>query len=156
MIGEERIRESVEKAIQGSELFLVDIKLQGEDRIFVEVDRMDGVSIEDCVDLNKQVRAILDEEAGGLFELSVSSPGLDEPFKVPEQFTKNLGSEVSVLTRSGQKMKGVLDEVDDEGITLRTQKKERIKGNKKKELVEKDHRLRFDELKETKAVIAIK
>lgn len=156
MIGEDRIRETVERNIRESELFLVDVKVHGEDRIFVEVDRMEGVSIEDCVELNKKLRSILDEEEGGLFELNVSSPGLDEPFKVHDQYLKNLGNEVSVITRSGQRMNGVLGEVDDEGILLRTQKKERIKGKKKKEPVEKEHRLSFDELKETKAVIAIK
>jgi ribosome maturation factor RimP len=156
MIGEDRVREAIEQTIQGSELFLVDVKVHGEDRIFVEVDRMDGVSIEDCVELNKQVRAILDEEERGLFELNVSSPGLDERFKVFRQYRKNLGKEVSVITRSGQRMKGVLDDVSDDGILLRTRKRERVEGKKKKELVEKEHRLSFDELKETKAVIGIK
>ncbi|MFB6257155.1 MAG: ribosome assembly cofactor RimP [Flavobacteriales bacterium] len=155
MIEEEEVKQLVESVVQERSLFLVDVQVHPDDRVFVEVDRMDGISVEDCGALNQKVRQAL-EEKGENFEVNVASPGLDEPFKVSHQFKKNLGQEVSVLTRNGQQIKGVLDEVDGEGIRVRTRKKERVQGKKKKELVEREHRFAFDELKETKAVIGVK
>ncbi len=152
---EAQLRRIVEGLLEGSELFLVDLRVQEEDRIFVEVDRMDGISIDDCVELNQKLRELLDEE-GANFEVNVASPGLDEPFKVAPQYRKNIGQEVSVLTRSGQRINGLLEEVDDSGIRIKTSKKERVKGKKKKELVEREHHFAFEQLKETKAVVAIK
>lgn len=134
---------------------MVDFEVRDDDRVFVEVDRMDGISIEDCVSLNREFRSAL-EEKGLNFEVNVASPGLDEPFKVPPQYRKNIGQEVSVLTRNGQRINGLLEDVDDSGIRLKTSKKERVKGKKKKELVEREHRFAFDQLKETKALVAIK
>ncbi len=155
MIEEAEVKQLVQEAIEERSLFLVDIQVQSDDRVFVEVDHMDGISVDDCVEVNQKLRQAL-EERGENFEVNVASPGLDEPFKVPGQYQKNLGQEVSVLTRSGQRVNGILDQVDGEGILLRTQKKERVKGKKKKELVEREHRFGFDELKETKAIIGIK
>ena len=155
MIEEAEVKKIIEDAIEGSSLFLVDLQVHSDDRVFVEIDRMDGISVDDCVEVNKNVKQAL-EDRGQDYEVNVASPGLDEPFKVPAQYRKNLGQEVSVLTRSGQRINGVLDNVDGEGILIRTSKKERVQGKKKKERVEREHRFAFDELKETKAVIGIK
>lgn len=154
MVEEVEVKRLVEEAIEGSSLFLVDIEVRTDDRVFVEVDRMDGISVDDCVEVNQKIRQLL-EDRGENFEVNVASPGLDEPFKVSQQYQKNLGNEVSVLTRNGQRINGVLQSVDGEGILLLTQKKERVKG-KKKEWVEREHRFAFDDLKETKAIIGIK
>ncbi len=145
----------VREAIKGTALFLVDVKVHQDERVFVEVDRMDGISVDDCVEVNQKLRDLL-EEKGENFEVNVASPGLDEPFKVPDQYKKNLGSEVSVMTRNGQRINGILDEVDGEGVRIRTLKKERVKGKKKKETVEREHRFAFEDLKEIKAVVGVK
>lgn len=155
MIEAEQVEQLVGETIKGTFLFLVDVQVHPDDRVFVEVDRMDGISVDDCVEVNQKLRQLL-EDRGENFEVNVASPGLDEPFKVADQYQKNLGNEVSVMTRSGQRINGILDEVDGEGIRIRTQKKERVKGKKKKETVEREHRFAFDELKETKAVVGVK
>lgn len=155
MVEEVEVKRLVEESIEGTSLFLVDVEVHSDDRVFVELDHMDGISVDDCVEVNQKLRQAL-EDRGENFEVNVASPGLDEPFKVPHQYRKNLGKEVSVLTRNGQRINGVLDSVDGEGILLRTQKKERVKGKKKKEWVEREHRFAFDDLKETKAIIGVK
>ena len=37
------------------------------------------------------------------FELSVSSPGLDQPFVVPQQYLKNIGRKISAITKEKYK-----------------------------------------------------
>lgn len=155
MIEAEQVERLAGESIKGTSLFLVDVQVQPDDKVVVEVDRMDGISVDDCVEVNQKLRSLL-EDRGENFEVNVASPGLDEPFKVPDQYQKNLGSEVSVMTINGQRINGILDKVDGKGIQIRTLKKERVKGKKKKETVEREHRFSFDELKETKAVVGVK
>ena len=56
-----------------------------------------GVSVKDCVDVSRNIEHNLDREKD--FELQVSSPGLDQPFMVMQQYLKNIRKQVSVTTQ---------------------------------------------------------
>jgi ribosome maturation factor RimP len=47
----------------------------------IYIDKPDGVSIDDCERVSRQVSALLDVEdpVSGKYQLEVSSPGLDRP-----------------------------------------------------------------------------
>jgi len=90
------------------------------------------------------------------FELSVSSPGLLEPFVVHKQYVKNIGRRVTVKTHEGSKQEGLLEEVTEEHIRLTDKVKERIEGRKSKQWVDKEYLFKFEEIKETKVVISFK
>src|SRR5690554_5054700 len=90
-------------------LFIVDISISPKNVIQVELDCEDGnVAILDCVSVSRNIEHNLDREEQD-FELSVSSAGLDRPFRVLKQYYKNIGQEVKVLLKEkNQSLEGVL------------------------------------------------
>jgi len=54
-----------------------------------------GVSLEECVLLNRLVRQVLDEKSEfyGQYSLEVASPGLDRPLKTKEDFMRCLNKQ---------------------------------------------------------------
>ena len=138
-------------------LFIVEIAISSNNVIQVELDVEDGnVAINDCVSVSRNIEHNLDREEQD-FELSVSSAGLDKPFRVLQQYTKNVGNEVKVqLMEKNNTIEGMLTEVGENGIKLTTTSKERVEGKKKKEVVVQEHEFTFEEIKETKIVISFK
>ena len=132
--------------------FLVEIKGKTSNNIKVFIDSDTGASIDKLVKLNRRLYKMI-EEAGffpdGDFSLEVSSPGLDEPFKLQRQYIKNIGRDVEVLLNDGVKNEGKLLEVSDQKIVVQEEKGK----NKKKELVL--HTILFENIKNTKIQIKI-
>ena len=91
-------------------------------RVYVEGDN--GVTLDQCADVSRQVAAILDVEdpISGAYQLQVSSPGLDRTLFEPAQYTAYVGQQIKVRTRVATEGKrnhvGVLLEVSDAGIRL--------------------------------------
>ena len=96
------------------------------------------------------------QEEGAEFELLVSSPGLDKPFKVQQQYIKNIEKDVTVIFKEHGSITGTLKEVDDNKIVVETSSKERLEGKKKKVLVVKQNEILFNDIKETRVVISFK
>lgn len=69
-------------------------------RIYIESEQ--GVGIEDCERVSRQVGALLDVEdpIAGEYALEVSSPGMDRRLFKIGQYAHYMGSEVSVKLRS--------------------------------------------------------
>lgn len=154
MIAKTEIKKLVEEKLD-EKMFVVDITVSTSNVINVFVDSYDGMTIEKCIEISRHVEHSLDREKED-FALQVSSPGLTEPFKVKEQFFKYTGREVEVLTTGNEKLEGLLQEAGEEEIVLETSKREKVEGHKKKQLVVKQHKLKYDEIKSAKAVISFK
>lgn len=152
MISDLHIRNLSEKAIEGTDCFLVDVHVTPMNRIIVLIDREGGVGIKQCVEVSRFIEKSLDRDAED-FELEVSSAGLDQPFKVLRQYQKNIGREVDVKLTDGKKIKGNLISANENGITIQQIIRERIEGRKAKQNVEKNFSFTFPEIKETKVVI---
>lgn len=152
MISDLHIRELAERALEGTESFLVDVHVTPMNKIIVLIDGDGGVNIRQCVEVSRFIEKSLDRDAED-FELEVSSSGLDQPFKVLRQYQKNLGKEVDVKLKDGKKVKGNLISATENGITIQQISKERIEGRKAKQNVEKNFDFSFPEIKETKIVI---
>ena len=153
MITKEQITEMVQSHIVDKGLFLVDVNVGKANDIKVLLDSMEGVSIEECVEISRWLSAIL-EDAGDNFSLEVSSPGLDAPLMIRQQYEKNIGRDVEVIFTDGKKKKGKLLEVSADGILIETTEKQLAGGSQKKKkdvLVKKS--CSFDEIKSTKVVI---
>jgi ribosome maturation factor RimP len=65
-------------------------------RVYIDAD--DGVTIEDCERVSKQVSDLLDVEnvLASSYTLEVSSPGLDRLLFKPEQYAESIGETVDV------------------------------------------------------------
>jgi len=155
MITKEIIKTVVEEWLAKGDYFLVDIQMDGDDRIVVEIDCADGVWIEDCAELSRFLQERLGDELGD-FELEVGSAGLGQPFKVEQQYLNHVGDEVEVVTADGQKLSGVLKEVEGRHFTVTTQEKQVPEGKKRPVKVDVDRQFSMDEVKSTRYLLAFK
>jgi len=136
-------------------MFLVEITVNERNVINIFVDSYDGLTIEQCVNISRHVEHSFDREEED-FELQVSSPGLSEKFKVKEQYIKYVGRAIDLVTVSDIELEGAILSATEEGIILETSSRELVEGHKKKQLVVKQHHLKYDEIKSAKAVISFK
>ena len=155
MISKGYIEELVEEKIAGTEYFIVDINVSSSNQIRVEIDGDQGVKINDCVQISRHIEGNLDREETD-FELTVSSAGMDQPFKILRQYQRYLGREVETKTTSGEKLKGKLISADEKEIVIETSRKEKIEGKKKKQLIIENQLVPMEQVKETKVVISFK
>lgn len=155
MIDQELIKKIVEEYVVGTSMFVVDVAVRPGNIIVVEVDSDNPIGIDDCIVLSKYIESKLDREQDD-FELEVGSSGLSSPFRIPRQYQKNIGNEVEVLTKKGQKLSGILKSVDDNGFVVTTRKMVKLEGAKRKTEVEEDFPFNYDEIKYTKYLIRFK
>lgn len=155
MILKTTINQIVENYLDNTDYYLVDVKVTPDNRISVEIDSFDGVSLEFCAELNRHIESQFDREVED-FELEVSSAGLTEPFKVLKQYEKNIGNEVETLTKGGKKLSGVLKEVHEDNFVLEIEKTEKPEGAKRKTTIIEDVTFSYEDIKYTKYIIRFK
>ena len=81
MIQQQVIIDLVNKATQGTELFLVEAKVTPANKILVFLDSEKGVTIDDCSKISRYIESNLNRDVED-FELNVSSFGLNQPLKL--------------------------------------------------------------------------
>ncbi len=155
MIEKEFIRDITEKHLEGTTMFLVDVAVRPGNIIVVEVDSDEGIGIDDCIALSRNIESQLDRDTED-FELEVGSVGITSPFRIPRQYQKNVGNEVEVLSKKGQKLSGILKSCDDNGFVVTITKMVKPEGAKKKVTVEEDFSFGYDDVKYTKYLIRFK
>ncbi|SDC48246.1 ribosome maturation factor RimP [Williamwhitmania taraxaci] len=157
MLKQEEIRELVKQEAIARGLFLVDVKVNNQNVIEVEIDSEGGIGIKECIEVNKAIEALLDREKND-FELTVASPGLGQPLKVFEQYQKNIGKTLDIVTVTGEKLKGVLLEASlEEGIALEVSEKRVVDGtSRKRAMVVEVYKMKLEEIKTAKVVISFK
>jgi len=149
------VNQIIDEYLQDSELYLVDLKITQDNRVLIEIDAFKGVSLDDCIGLNRFIESKIDREIED-YELEVSSAGLTEPFKVLKQYEKNIGKEVEVLTTEGKKMTGVISQVAEEQFGLTIEKNMKQEGAKRKTTVKEELLLSYKNIKTTKLIIRFK
>lgn len=150
MTDKTKIESIVNEYIKDSDVFLVAVKVSTANRITVLADTKKGITIDECALLHRHIENHLDRDKED-FELLVSSPGLDMPFLVPEQYLKNEGKMAEVITSDGEKHTGILKNVTAGGFELETEVKVKGKGKEKKDLS-----FNLDQVKSTRVVLVIK
>lgn len=154
MTDKSRIEQLVREKLDDS-MFLVDLSVSSSNQITVLVDSFGGLTIDQCVAISRHIEQALDRDQED-FDLQVSSPGLTEGFKVKQQYLKNKGRQVEILTKSGDKLKGLLLDATEDEIVLETSSKEKAEGQKKKQLVVHQHHLKYESIQTAKVVILFK
>ncbi len=152
MIKTTDIQKIAENHLTGTELFLVEVKVSADNCIEVLVDSPAGIDLDRCVEISRAIEGALDREAED-FELTVSSAGLDLPFKVLQQYLKYIGKEVEVVLKNGKKLKAVLTAADDQNITLTYTVMKKEEGAKRKKPVTETVTYALNDIKTTKPVI---
>lgn len=150
MITKERITELVNQKIEGTHLFLIDIKVLPGNRIEVFIDGDNGLGINDCVELSRYIEKSLDRDAED-FSLEVSSPGATAPLKMSRQYLKHIGRDLELKLNDGTQLTGTLVEVGNEGnLVLETTTREPKPIGKGKINVTRQHNIQLQNIKESK------
>lgn len=150
MISKSRIETLVNEFTADSDIFTVSVKVTTGNKITVLVNKKDGISISECVQVSKHIEGSLDRETED-FDLQVSSPGIGESLLVKEQFEMSIGRRVEVADSEGEKHTGIMKSFSGEEFTLELKQK---KKGKKRELTEKLFKL--EEIRSVKVLITFK
>jgi len=101
----DKIREIAERVASGNGVNVFDIEMRGAGKgrtLRITIDKVEGVTHEDCANVSREMSAILDVEdaiPGASYTLEVSSPGLDRKLVKPDDFVRFAGSRVKLMTR---------------------------------------------------------
>ncbi|ENM3878459.1 TPA: ribosome maturation factor RimP [Vibrio cholerae] len=91
-------------------------------RIFI--DHENGITVEDCAEVSRQVSAVLDVEdpISVVYNLEVSSPGLERPLFKAAHYEQFIGHEVSIVLKMAvgnrRKWKGIIQSIDGETVVV--------------------------------------
>ena len=130
----EKIRTLLEPLLEGTDMFIVNVKIKPINNIKVFLDADEGLSISKSATVNRKLHHLI-EESGmfpeGDYSLEVSSPGVDEPLVSLRQYNKNIGRKVLVTLADAEATEhlGILKAVTEENLLLE------VTQGKKKEIV---------------------
>lgn len=155
MIDKQLLTKTVEEAIAGTDMFIVDIQVKPGNSIVVELDSETSIDIDTCAKITRKIESVFDRDVED-YELEVGSAGLTADFKVRQQYLKNIGNDVEILTRDGRKLTANLRSVGDDDFTIAYQVKEKPQGAKRPVMVEKEETLKIDGCKYVRYAISFK
>lgn len=132
----QNIETKVENLIQpiihdlGYELYDVQYLKEGKDYYLrITIDKSEGITIQDCENVNRAIDEILDEVdfINTAYFLEVSSPGLERILRKPWHFEKQIGNQIQVkLFQAIEKQKelqGILIEYKENELKLQINEK---------------------------------
>ena len=130
---EERLTDMLAPSVEdlGYELVGVEYVRAGKhSTLRVYIDQEEGILVDDCAAVSRQVSAIMDVEdpITNEYTLEVSSPGLERPLFNAAQYAAFVGEEVKMQLRmpiqNRRRWKGVISSVDGEIISVAVEGKE--------------------------------
>jgi ribosome maturation factor RimP len=117
MITEQEIQAIVDEELNGSKLFVVELKVSEGNAIKVLIDGDEGVGIADCKKLSRAIEGSFDREEVD-FSLVVSTGGADRPFQFSRQYLKNVGKMVELKLTDNKLIEGKLIEFNNDSLII--------------------------------------
>ena len=133
MIDKQYIQTLIEEKLQSTGYELITLKVSTQNEIIIEVDKLEGVDVDFCAELNHYLVEQLDAQGIEDYALEVGSVSLTAPFVTKMQYTKHLGHDVEVLAADGKKYRGTLMSVDEESFAIDTEVLVAVEGKKRKQ-----------------------
>ncbi len=130
MVDKTKIEKLVNEYIDGTGIFLVAVKISASGKIIILADKHEGITIDECAGINRMIDKNLGSNTGD-YELIVSSPGIDMPFLVIQQYYKNEGKRIEVTDIQGNRYYGILKNVTEGGFELLKENESKHKGKVK-------------------------
>lgn len=152
MIDKQALGQFIESRLEGSDCFLVDLRIGADNEITVEIDSDSSMDIERCIELTHDIEAEFDRDVED-YSLEVGSSGITSPFRVLRQWRKNVGHEIEVLTTDGRKLHGVLRSAGVDDFTLAVTEKVRHEGAKRPVEETRDMILPYQMVKRAECVL---
>jgi len=130
---EERLTEMLAPSVEdlGYELVGIEYVRAGKhSTLRIYIDQEEGILVDDCAAVSRQVSAIMDVEdpITNEYTLEVSSPGMERPLFNAAQYAAFVGEEVKIQLRmpiqNRRRWKGVISNVDGEIVSISVEGKE--------------------------------
>jgi len=109
----------------GYECWGVEFLSQGRHSLLrVYIDHANGILVEDCEKVSRQVSGVLDVEdpISSEYTLEVSSPGMDRPLFTLDQFARHVGEQVKIKLRvpyeGRRNFQGLLRGVEEQDVVI--------------------------------------
>ena len=124
---EQKLTDMLRPAVEetGKELLGVEFISAGNNSVLrLFVDHENGINVDDCAEVSRQVSAILDVEdpISSEYNLEVSSPGVDRPLFELSHFQSVIGETVNVklsMPLNGRrKFKGILTAIENDTLIV--------------------------------------
>ncbi len=123
----QQLESILEPVVSSMDYEFVGLEYVGQGRhsiLRVYIDAENGVGVDDCADVSRQLSAVLDVEdpIASEYSLEISSPGLNRPLFKLSQYEQFIGEEVKFKTirpqlENGQrKFKGTITAVEDNNV----------------------------------------
>lgn len=121
-----KLQTLLDPVVQGLGYELLGVQFLGAGRptLRLYIDSPNGITVEDCEAVSRQIGAVLDVEdvMTGHYTLEVSSPGLERPLFKPAHYHRFIGEAIrlrlSEFVQGRRKLTGTLQSVDEEGVTI--------------------------------------
>ncbi|WP_136805519.1 ribosome maturation factor RimP [Desulfosediminicola flagellatus] len=123
----EKIEEFAATLLPAMGLELVEVQFRREGHgwvLRVFIDAVDGITVEHCADVSREVSVFLDVEEliDHPFNLEVSSPGVERALNTLADFERHIGKKSRIRMREtvdGQKVfVGIIHQADEEAVEL--------------------------------------
>ena len=111
----------------GAALYDTEVVTEFDETIFrVYITKVGGVELDLCAAISNELSPFLDVHPpmSGRYRLEVSSPGIERKLTRPVHFKNAIGEKVKLKIPGADKVKGVLQSADDEGIVVETKEGE--------------------------------
>jgi len=135
-------------------IFIVDVKISSKNasHIRVVLDGDQGISIDQCASISRQLGHQIEEQAliDHAYNLEVSSPGVDYPLQQKRQYLSRVGRKLELTLAEGETIKGKLLTVQDASLLIDKETKV------KKKVQTEEITVLFDQIKEAKVLVSFK
>jgi len=152
MIDAKQIEQLVIEKTNGTDVFIVEIKVDARNHVQVFLDTPIGITIDQCVEISRHIEQFVDREIED-YSMEVSSPGIGDALRVIGQYKKLIDKTIEVLFLNGVKIQGILKAVDDTNFTIVYSVKEKPLGAKRPIMIEKEKTIDFTHTKSVKEII---
>lgn len=148
----ERIWEMTTSFLPNDSIFIVDVKVSSKNASHIRVilDGDEGVSIDQCASISRQLGHQLEEQEimTHAYNLEVSSPGVDYPLQQLRQYKSRIGRKLELTLNEGDSIKGKLLEINGEQLTIAKETKV------KKKISTEDTTIDFNQIQEAKVLVS--
>jgi len=153
MIFKDQVNELLQVALDSRpDLFLIECKISADNHISILLDGDEGVNLQSCVEVSRQIEHNLDREQHD-FSLEVASAGVGSPLKKTRQYVKNVGRKLRIERNEAPTIEGTLVDANEEKVTLEWKQREPKPVGKGKVTITKQETLSYQEIVSAKVLV---
>ena len=154
----QKIEQLLQPLLENDKFFVVDIKVSMSrlnSKVTILLDSDEGIKIDECRAISRQLGESLDEIMPENYTLEVSSPGVDVLLKTERMYRKNIGRSLQITLTDGTIIIGKLESVDSQQIAIIEEKKRKPQRTLKTEEII-PMTIAFEKIKESQVIISFK